>query len=247
MASSETLPAPPSLAELAEAGAVALFLDFDGTLVDLAPTPDSISPVADLSRRLGNLTKRLQGRVALISGRAIADIERHIGPVPVAAAGSHGSDIRGVDGRGLGQKPGDFPEAIEAQMRDFAQRNAIDYETKPHGGALHYRSNPEAGDAVIAYATKLAEEHGWKAQGGKFVVELVKGDSDKGSAVRTLMAVEPFKGALPVFLGDDLTDEAGFAACIEAGGHGILVSDREGSKAGYRLPDVASVHQWLDL
>lgn len=247
MVSSANLPAPPPLEHLLSTGRPALFLDFDGTLVELAPTPDSIRPLGDLSHRLGALAERLEHRLALVSGRALADIERHIGPLPIAGAGSHGADVRAADGAALSLPAGEFPAAIEREMRTFAHEHAIDYEAKPHGGALHYRSRPALEALVHDFAQLLAARHGWKAQAGKCVVELVKGDADKASAVHMFMKSPPFAGAYPVFVGDDLTDEAGFAACRAFGSHGILVGDRAYTAAGYRLPDVASVHAWLGL
>ncbi len=239
--------APPPLASLLERSAVALFLDFDGTLVEIAPGPDAIKPRADLGARLADLADRLSGRCAVVSGRAIADIERHIGPLSVAAAGSHGSDIRSASGEVLGAGAKGLPQVIEAKLRSFASDNSLDYEHKPHGGALHYRSNPDAGPKAHEFAEALAKEHGWAAQSGKCVVELVSGDANKGSAVRVLMQSKSFAGAYPVFIGDDLTDEAGIEICIELGGTGILVGERDDTAAAYRLPDVAAVHEWLEL
>lgn len=238
---------PPSLASVLAEGRVALFLDFDGTLVELASGPDAITPRADLAARLEALAERLGGTCAIVSGRAIADIERHIGLLRVAAAGSHGSDIRTASGEKLGEGAKALPQAIEQALREFAQTNALDYEHKPHGGALHYRSAPERGAEAHAFAEALAAEHGWAAQSGKCVVELVAPDANKGSAVATLMASEPFAGAQPLFLGDDLTDEAGFAACKRLGGKGILVGTARETQADYHLPDVTLVHNWLEF
>ena len=242
-----TPPAPPPLASLLGDGRVALFLDFDGTLVELAPGPDAISPLADMGKRLELLSARLGGACAVVSGRAISDIERHIGALAIPAAGSHGSDIRFPDGARHGNSAQGLPAAIEASLRSFADEHDLDYEHKPHGGALHYRRNPEHGSKAVAFAQDLAQQHGWAAQSGKCVVELVANDANKGSAVETLMAVAPFAGAVPFFIGDDLTDEAGFRACQDAGGAGILVGDRQGSCAQYAITDVAGVHQWLEL
>ena len=247
MPSTLALGAPPSLATLLGEGRVALFLDFDGTLVELAPGPDAISPLPQMADRLLALAGRLEGCCAVVSGRAIDDIERHVGPLKVAIAGSHGSDIRSASGEPLGGGATSLPSQIETALRAFADEHGVDYEHKAHGGALHYRSNPDQGDKAVAFAKTLAAEHGWKAQGGKCVIEIVAGTSDKGSAVRTFMATQIFKDARPVFIGDDLTDEAGFAACEELGGLGILVGDRGETGAHYRLPDVQSVHTWLGI
>lgn len=240
-------PAPPPLASLLASGRVALFLDFDGTLVELAPGPDAIAPLLDLCVRLDRLSARLGGACALVSGRAIADIERHTGALPVAAAGSHGSDIRLADGRSCGEPAQGLPEPIEAELRAFAEAQNLDYEQKPHGGALHYRRNPEYGPRAHAFAQGLAATHGWAVQSGKCVVELVAGHANKGSAVATLMELSPFADAMPIFIGDDLTDEAGFQTCQQLGGAGILVGDRQDSCADYAITDVAGVHQWLEL
>lgn len=224
-----------------------MFLDFDGTLVELAPGPDAIEPLPDLSDRLAALATRLDGRCALVSGRAIGDIESHIGPVPMAAAGSHGLDIRTAAGEPIGEAPGGLPPVIERELRAFATENDLDYEAKPHGGALHYRSNLTRGSDAIRFAETLALSHGWSAQRGKCVVELVPSEANKGSAVFALMQTAAFQGARPLFIGDDLTDEAGFVACADLGGAGILVGDRQPSRARFQLPDVSSVHEWLDL
>lgn len=239
-------PLPP-LSSILERGPAAMFLDFDGTLVELAPGPDAISPRPGLAGCLRDLDARIGGRCAVVSGRGLSDIEKHIGPLPVAGAGSHGSDMRRADGTVMGQGALGLPETIERDLRGYAAAYGLDYEEKPHGGALHYRSNPEAGPAAHAFAEQLARQHGWAAQAGKSVVEVVACSASKGAAVRAFMAEHPFAGARPFFIGDDLTDEAGFAACEEFGGSGILVGERAGSRAHFMLESVTAVHEWLEL
>lgn len=236
---------PPPLASMLQGGPVALFLDFDGTLVELAPGPDAIEPAAGLADNLTALSHRLQHRCALISGRAIIDIERHLGSLPTAAAGSHGEDRRSADGSQLGPGPTGLPLPIETRLRAFAAKNGLQYEHKPHGGALHYRQKPEIGEAACAFADDLAGEAGWAVQRGKCVVELVAKRAGKGEAVLAFMNEHPFAGARPFFVGDDLTDEAGFRMCDGLGGAGILVGEREKTGARYRLANVAAVHAWL--
>lgn len=247
MVSSRALGPPPALAALLDDGPVALFLDFDGTLVGLAPGPDAIRPRRDLGERLTALSERLGGRLAVVSGRGIVDIERHVGPLKVASAGSHGADIRRSDGSAMREGPRALPPEIEAGLRDYAARNNLHFENKPHGGALHYRAEPAAGPAADAFAGQLADEHGWSVQRGKCVVEIVPGDADKGGAVDAFMREGPFAGAHPFFIGDDLTDEAGFAACERHGGAGVLVGERAETCARYALNDVGDVHDWLGL
>lgn len=238
---------PPQLAEWLAGGPVSLFLDFDGTLVDLAPLPDAIRPADDLNPRLQDLGVRLEGRLAMISGRAIADIERHLGRLCFAAAGSHGSDMRRADGSAIGMVPQPLAPAAADALRAFAAARGLDYEHKPHGGALHYRARPEQEGAARAFVRDLAERRGLSVQEGKCVIELVGADANKGAAVRALMAEAPFAGSRPIFIGDDLTDEAGFEACTALGGCGILVGQRGPTGARFALPDVGSVHRWLCL
>lgn len=242
------LPTPPSLDSLLADGRIALFLDFDGTLVEIAANPEAISPAAGLADGLRTLSQRLAGACAIVSGRALDDIARHLGgALPIAAAGSHGADLRDANGAALGKEPLGLPPAIEMAMREFAEQNGLGFERKPHGAALHYREQPEAGEMVREFAETLAIRYGWRVQSGKCVVELVEGQADKGSAVRALMETGAFAGARPIFIGDDLTDEAGFRACLQMGGMGVLVGKREPSAAQHGLRDVAAVHHWLGL
>jgi trehalose 6-phosphate phosphatase len=238
------LPAPPRLTEIERP---ALFLDFDGTLVAIAATPDAIQVPGDLATQLGELAERLGGRLALISGRATGDLERHLGAMPFARAGSHGVDRYTADGEELGPPPEPIPAQAVATMQAFAERDGILYETKPHGGALHYRNAPELAHEVNELAEVLAASHGLSVKLGKCVTELVRPGADKGAAVRAFMADGEFAGALPVFIGDDLTDEDGFAVAAELGGFGVIVGERRPTAARYRLASVADVHHWLGL
>ena len=222
------------------------FLDFDGTLVEIAPTPGAIKPEPDLADKLAALAIRLKGRCAIVSGRAISDIESYVGPLPIAAAGSHGSDIRSADGQSLVKPAAQLPRSIETELRSFAEAQDLQFEKKPHGGALHFRNDPSKGPDAYVFAKALADAQGWAVQSGKCVVEIVARTASKGEAVRVLMESTPFAGATPVFIGDDLTDEAGFAACHELDGFGVLVGAREESAARYGLRDVMQVHKWLE-
>lgn len=242
-----SLPLPPALSEWAGASRPSLFLDFDGTLVEIASGPDAIEPRDGMAERLGNLAGQMGGALAIVSGRAISDIEQHVGDLPVAVSGSHGADIRLANGTRIGDASAPLPEEMDAALRYFAIEAGLEYERKPHGGALHFRSRPDQEDTAKAFAYQLAKDNGWVVQHGKCVAELVAGHSDKGTAVDALMNETPFAGTKPLFIGDDLTDEKGFAVCEDLGGGGILVGKRAATKAHYRLPDVASVHRWLGL
>jgi trehalose 6-phosphate phosphatase len=241
------LQAPPGLDKLSETGPLALFLDFDGTLVEIAELPSAIIVPDDLADRLARLSNRLDGRLALISGRAIADLERHLGSLQVARAGSHGIARMLADGAPFGEEPDALPAAAGRSLRAFAAAHGLTLEEKPHGAALHYRAARHLEEAGIDFADRLANLHGLSVKRGNCVIELVRPGADKGGAVRAFMGLEPFAGSRPVFIGDDITDEDGFSAAAELGGFGVLVGDRRPTAAGYSLADTAAVHDWLGL
>lgn len=247
MPAKPTRPAPPPLSALLAQGPLALFVDFDGTLVEIAPSPDAIVVPGSLARRLVALAATLDGRLALVSGRGIDDIERHCGALAVALAGSHGAALRTADGKGCGTGPAPIPAQIVAEVEAFALREAVGFERKPHGAALHSRAAPHREADCLSFMTGLAELHGLTAKPGKRVVELVHPGADKGTAVELFMAEAPFNGAMPVFIGDDVTDEDGFAACTRLGGFGIAVGERSSDHAAFFLSGPQAVHSWLRL
>ena len=246
-AGGESLPAPPSLRDLSSKRPLALFLDFDGTLVGLARGPDQIVVPPWLVPALNALSERLGGRLALVSGRAIVDLEKHLGPLALARAGSHGADCRLADGKVLGMAPTGLAEEALAEIAVFAEAEGFVREDKPHGGALHYRHNPSLEAQCLAFAESFAARHGLVIKRGKCVIEFVASGADKGVAVAALMAERPFAGAVPVFVGDDVTDEDGFRAAGNLGGFGVLVGDRMGSQARYGLESPVDVYQWLEI
>ena len=241
------LPSPPGFAALAASRDLALFLDFDGTLVELAATPDGIDVPQNLAESLHALSERLDGRLALVSGRAIVDLEQHLGPMSIAKAGSHGGDCRGADGNNIGEIPSGLPPELLARVAEFAKQRGFSLEDKPHGAALHYRSDPSLEDEGVQFAQAVARERDLDIKRGKCVIELVGRGANKGSALRSFMECAPFAGAVPVFVGDDITDEDGMRAARELGGFGVLVGTREPTVAKYGLASPAAVHHWLEL
>jgi trehalose 6-phosphate phosphatase len=224
----------------------ALFLDFDGTLVDLAETPQAIRVLPHVKPLLGRLSKRLGGRVAIVSGRAIADLEHHLDCSAVALSGSHGLELRLRDGTELPlSAPAGLEEARQAVDAFAASADGLLAEHKPYGVALHFRLAPEEAERVTAFMKDLAAQIGFRVQTGKMVVELRPNGADKGDALRAFMAEPEFAGARPVFVGDDVTDEHAFEAAAEMGGAGILVGLSRPSAARYRLADTGAVATWL--
>jgi trehalose 6-phosphate phosphatase len=225
----------------------ALFLDFDGTLVELAERPDAIRVPGGLRFLLDRLARRLQGRLAIVSGRAIADLDRHLSLAGLAVSGSHGLELRPAGAstiRGAESPPG-LAEARRAVADHAAATPGLLAEEKPAGVALHYRLAPAEAERVEAFMAALAKRTGLEVQGGKMVAELRPAGPDKGGALRALMAEPIFAGARPVFVGDDLTDEHAFAAAAGMGGAGILVGPPRPTAARWRLAGVPEVARWL--
>ena len=245
--SSNALPSPPRLSRLLAGGAHALFLDFDGTLIEIASGPDAIEVPSHLPQRFAALAGRLDGRLALVSGRGLDNIAQHIGALTIARAGSHGADRMLSDGSTFGDRPQPLSDEIAEALSAISQQYGALLERKAHGGALHYRSVPEHGVAIEHAATELAQVHGLIAKRGKCVIELVRPGANKGAAVNAFMAVPPFVDSLPIFVGDDVTDEDGFLAASEFGGFGIAVGERPSQSARYHLSSVKDVHEWLSL
>lgn len=224
-----------------------LFLDFDGTLVELAERPDAVAVDARLRQLMDRLLDRLDGRVALVSGRPAEQIRLLFGEPVLTVVGSHGMEFRYADGRSvLADRPHGLAEA-EAAMHAFAAgRPGVLVEEKPLGVALHYRAAPEHEGASEALGRMLADAHGLAYQPGKMMVEVRAGGGDKGRAIRTLLSEPALASARPVFMGDDHTDEPGFAAVEALGGAGILVGPPRATSARYRLDDVPATLAWLE-
>ncbi len=244
MASSTDLEPPPR--DLLDGAC--LFLDFDGTLVELTDRPDAVAVDQGLAALLDHLAKKLGDRVALVSGRSVAQLDGFLGEHSrrMAVVGSHGAESRHV-GRSI-MRP-DRPEALDAAQRliveSFGGRDGVVIEEKSLGVGVHYRLDPTIEQEAHALAARLAEAHDLEVQKGKMMVELRLPGHDKGSAIAAMLGKPPFAGCRPVFLGDDLTDEPGFITCAAAGGAGVLVGERRKTAAAYRLADVAAVRAWL--
>ncbi len=235
---------PPSLG--AGAG-VSLFLDFDGTLVEIADRPQDVVVAPGLRDALAALAERLEGRLAVVSGRSIAVLDDFLGAIPVAMAGSHGGEFRPAGTTEIEALADPLPPPLCEALADYARENGgLVFEAKPCSAAIHYRDRPQAAAALFTYAASLGSEYGVHVKRGKMVVELSMPGSDKGNAVSRFMAQPPFAGSRPLFVGDDVTDEDAFAAVRHFDGGGILVGPMRSTKALWRLDDVTAVHRWLE-
>lgn len=227
----------------------ALFLDVDGTLLAFAAHPDEVKLLPHVRDTLGRLQGRLHGAVALVSGRPLHQLDQLFAPLLLPAAGVHGLEIR-TSGRPSTTAPAPHSQldGLRERSRQLAQQHAgVLVEDKGAAVALHWRRTPTSATPVTDFAhAELTRLKGYRLQAGDHVIEFLPEHSDKGSAVAVLMQFPLFNGRRPVFVGDDLTDEFGFAAATQLGGWGVLVGAREGSKARYALPDITGVHAWLE-
>lgn len=225
---------------------IALFADLDGTLAPLEVNPSDVGP--DLARRsiLCDLNTALDGRLAIISGRTLADLDRILDGQVAAVAAIHGLVRRtaaGVVWRTDGE--GRLGGAVDAMHAFASRRPGLLVENKGLAVALHYRLAPEAREPSREIARELAGRHGLQVQDGDMVVELRVPGADKGSALSAFMAEPPFSGFTPWFIGDDLTDENGFSAARALGGHGIIVGTRRPTLASFALCGPGAVTAWL--
>lgn len=226
----------------------ALFLDVDGTLVSIADHPDAVHVPDELLTLLPALARRLDGAVALISGRKIADLDSLFAPLRLASAGVHGLERRGSDGVVHEAASAALLEPLRGPLADFvAAREGLLLEDKRQSLALHYRNAPQYEAEIKEYLAGLVESGPapLELKRGKMVVEVKSGGANKGTAIETFMEEPPFSGRLPVFIGDDVTDEDGFKTVNGMGGLSIRVGFDEMSAAAYSLPDEDAVIAWL--
>ena len=218
----------------------ALLLDMDGTLIDLAATPDAVVVPPGLTATLAHLRDSLGGALAIVSGRPVDTVDRLLGDAPGAVAGEHGGAIRHRTGEAI-ERP-DLPSAPESWLQ-AAEAAVSRYpgallERKARGFALHFRQAQAAGDEFHALLAGLVNSRpGFELHPAHMLWEIRPLGADKGRAVTALMQRPPFAGRLPVFIGDDLTDEDGMREARKCGGAGYRVD------AVFRDPD--GVRAWL--
>lgn len=227
----------------------ALLFDIDGTLIDLAPTPDGIHVPPDLPGRLQALAQLTSGALALVSGRTIANIDAIMQPVRLPAIGGHGAEMRLLAG---GKVQAARVRPMDAHLKSRFMRIAtidpgILIEDKGYSLALHYRLAPQAErtifESVAAIRADLPEAP-IEVLNGKFVVEIKHEGFSKATAVRELMAQPPFAGRRPIFLGDDVTDESVFAIMADIDGVAYSVGRKAQGVAGH-FDSPHDVRQWL--
>jgi trehalose 6-phosphate phosphatase len=227
----------------------AVFLDVDGTLLDIARQPNAVAVSPELRDTLQLAYRLSNGAVALISGRSLSDLDRLFGPLQFPAAGQHGLERR--DSRGHVMRSTDAVDRINLAARTLdaqarTQRGIL-VEYKGLSLALHFRGAPElqewAEHAMRALLIGLGPE--FQLIEGKMVYELKPGGRDKGTAIADFMSEAPFAGRLPVFIGDDTTDEDGFAVVNSRAGHSVKVGSGA-TAARWHIADAQGVRRWIE-
>jgi trehalose 6-phosphate phosphatase len=228
----------------------AWFLDVDGTLIEIAERPDAIRVDKRMVAAIGMLKVAARDAVALVSGRPIRELDRIFAPLHLAAAGLHGLERRDAAGRVLRDAERDPKlDEVVAEMRNFARGHpGVLIEDKGITVALHFRQMPAADDAAVHLVQNIAARNKGRfiVQHGKMVVELRPPGFDKGAVVEAFMAEPPFYGRRPVFVGDDATDEAGFAAANRLGGASVRVGGPAPTAARWRADSVSALIDWLE-
>jgi trehalose 6-phosphate phosphatase len=228
---------------------VALFLDFDGTLVEIAPSPNAVKVPPGLDELLAQVAWHLNGAVAVITGRPIDAIDKHLKGSVRAVAGIHGAERRTSLGHIIqAEIPASVLDPAREALSVFCRAHrGVRAEDKGISIALHYRTVPALGPKCRAIIDECAAaSHGQLERlDGNMVVELKPASVRKAVAMSAYMNEPPFAGRRPVFVGDDLTDESAFVAVSQTNGYGVIVGSRSPTAASSRLPTVAALHAWL--
>ncbi len=223
----------------------ALFLDFDGTLTEMAPRPEAVRISSGLVPTLAALSTHLDGALAIVTGRRETDIDYFLDPLRLPLASEHGSQYRLADGSRPAVAPPDLAPVLQAATQLAVQYAGLLVEPKRASVALHYRMAPHLED--LCRSTLLAAMRyvqGVELMNGKFVLEVKPQGVHKGQAITDFMTQQPFAGRIPVFAGDDVTDESGFAAVSALGGWGIKVGEGP-TMAQHRCMTPAALRGWL--
>ncbi|MET0568790.1 MAG: trehalose-phosphatase [Hyphomicrobiaceae bacterium] len=238
-----SLPAPASI----DCKRDALFLDFDGTLAEIAPAPNLVAFTPEARAVLETLEQCFSGALAIVTGRQVSEIDHHLAPLKLPVSALYGLVHRSSDGAISDLRPpGTRVAHASAVLKKFVEQHpGLLLELKGQTIALHYRARPEMGHACRAAArAALDGEQGLKLIDGKMVVEIAPAEADKGRAVLTFLDEPPFFGRRPVYIGDDVSDEAAFKVAQELGGVAIKIG-RGRTAAQYRAADNADILQWL--
>jgi trehalose 6-phosphate phosphatase len=235
---------PPKPLRLSKA---ALFLDIDGTLAPIAARPQDVAPDARRTKLLERLREGLSGRLAVVTGRTLADVDRILEGRITCVAAVHGLVRRNCDASLDEPEPHPSLPGVAQTLRRFAARDeGLIVEEKGASVALHFRLARHRAAEARVLARRLADETGLVLQRGDMVEELRTPGPTKGDSIRRFMETAAFAGTTPVFAGDDDTDEHGFDVVERLGGFGVLVGRPRQTHARFGLRNVEDVMTWLE-
>jgi len=227
----------------------AVLLDIDGTLLDIAPSPRQVWVPTGLRRVLSHLSDLTGGALALVSGRAINDIDLIFSPLQLTAIGVHGAEIRLSPDAEVRVRAAPLSKALKRKLATIAELGpGILVEDKGYSLGLHYRLAPDKGPLVLATVAKIcaaATDENVDILPGKLVVEVKPAGINKGNAVRELMRHKPFAGRRPIFIGDDMTDVAVFGVIPDFGGQSYSVGGLAAADVDGHFDTPESVRLWL--
>lgn len=223
----------------------ALFLDFDGTLVELASRPEAVVIAPTLTSTLATLYGQLGGALALVSGRRMSDLDGFLAPLQLPASVEHGGQRRNAGGLLISAPATDLRAVLQAAEGLVQQHAGLQLERKNLSLSLHYRHAPDLENLCLEVMREaVARSPGLQMMHGKCVIDLKPTGVSKGTAIAAFMDEAPFAGRVPVFAGDDVTDEDGFEQVLRMGGHAIKIGPGL-TLAKHRCDSVAQLSQWL--
>ena len=229
---------------------VALFMDFDGTLVDFETNPADVTVPSSTLGLLSLLQEKTDGALAIISGRSISDLDRMLSPLAIAASGCLGAEMRLRKDGDIYALAEPIPADIVAELSALAERMpGVTFENKTYGAALHYRDAPEARSILENELPSITRDlqRNVKIVFTECTCEIIGHNYTKGTAVRNFFLTPHFKDKMPVYIGNDILDREAFVAVRAMGGIGLYVGDRYVSpEVDFTLNSVDEVHKWLE-
>jgi trehalose 6-phosphate phosphatase len=227
----------------------ALFLDVDGTLLDIAATPDAVVVPEGLANLLGRLSGGLEGALAIITGRRLQVIDALLAPEKLVGAGVHGAELRTTPGGAITSAAAPIPQALLAEITELAQNwPGVLVECKGEGLAVHYRQAPASKAQIQAALRHHLEPYARELVilSGKKLFEVIPAGYSKGQVLSTLAALPAFRDRVPIMIGDDVGDEPAFAAAEQMGGYALKVAGEHFGRSGVDLDGPAGVVSWLE-
>jgi len=225
---------------------LAVFLDIDGTLIDFANKPNEIIVPKNLKHLLYYLNNKVDGTLALISGRMIVDIERIFNPLKFYSSGSHGLEFKDSFERYIIFNNKNIPKKIKKELSNFAKTYPGSFiEEKKFSIAFHYRNIPNIKLKALKAISNFTHKSNYKILQGNHVIELIPANINKGKAIAYFMKKPLFSKKIPLYIGDDYTDEFGFKFINDIGGFSVKVGNEKNTSANFFTRDTRTVHNIL--